>query len=115
MAAVLERPQPLPVEPPRPLEPALKPGPPRLHRPLALRLAGAAVHNRRRVRLLVRIDPDYDHLRSPFLRGGHQRRGASGHASVGALPRSYQVTLALLRTDGERQSAPKPTSRRHAG
>src|ERR671936_1298117 len=69
---------------------------PRLHRPLRSQLTRPPIDTGSRVASLVRVDSDYDHSRSPFLRWppttGRQRTGLSG----GVEPRSYQVTLALL-------------------
>ena len=66
------------------------------HGQLTLELTRCRLDGDSGVGLLVRIDPDYDHSWSPFLRWppttGRQRTGLSG----GVKPRSYQVTLALL-------------------
>src|SRR6266516_2166087 len=72
--------------------------------------------------LVVRIDPDYDHFRSPFPEGGHYRRSTSGQASLGApghapirsrwrsLERRRATKRSLVRPDG--RQAPYESARR---
>ena len=68
----------------------------RRHGQLVEKLAGRGFDGDGGVSLLVWVNPDYDHSRSPFLRwpvtAECQRTGLSG----GVKPRSYQVTLVLL-------------------
>jgi hypothetical protein len=43
----------------------------------------------------VCVCPNHDHVLRPFVDGSTERT-SGGHRSVGALPRSYQVTPAVL-------------------
>ena len=64
--AVLDRPDALLIERPRPGQHALVPGGRRLDRLAALQLAGLRADRRAGVALLVWIRPDHDHLHRPF-------------------------------------------------
>ena len=69
--------------------------------------ARALVDRRDGVRHLVRVRPEHDHLHRPFV-GIPDERIAGGHISVGAMPRSYQVTPEIL---GRRRATQPPTVR----
>ena len=52
--------------------------------------AGSRVDGRKRVRALVRVRPDHDHLHRPFVWLSHRRSGSPADGShSGRLPRSY--------------------------
>src|SRR4051812_17549290 len=95
MAAVLEREQSLTVELAGPLQQLLVAWVAGHHRELVHQLPKRGIDGNCGVGLLVGVDPDYDHL-VPFRISLAERRTASGQASLGAVPRSYQVTLAFL-------------------
>ena len=67
VAAVLDRPHPLLVEPARPAHRGQMPRLLGLDLPGAAHPAGSRVHRRQRVRALVRVRSDHDHLHRPFV------------------------------------------------
>ena len=104
--AVLDRPHPLAVErrAPTAAGPRTTAACARTVRSAATRPV-AGIDRRQRVRDLVRVRPDHDHPHRPFV-GIPDERIAGGHISVGAMPRSYQVTPAIL----GRRRATQPTA-----
>jgi hypothetical protein len=69
----------------------------RRDRQLPARDAGYRIERDKRVRALVCVHTDHDHLHRPFV--GENRpteRISGGHTSVGAMPRSYEVTPKVL-------------------
>ncbi len=67
LPAVLDRPHPLLVQPARPADRRQMPGLVRFDLAAAARAAGSLVDRGERVRALVRIDSDHDHLHRPFI------------------------------------------------
>ena len=95
----------------RPAQQILERPPLAPHRPLGEHATGRRVDRRDRVRALVRVRPDHDHLHRPFV-GITDERIAGGHISVGAMPRSYQVTPAILgRRRATQHRSVRPTGR----
>jgi hypothetical protein len=76
--AILQRPQPLPAQRARPAKQLLVAPTASLHRPLATHLARPARKGGGAVALLVRINSDYDHSRSPFTEVATDRRQRTG-------------------------------------
>jgi hypothetical protein len=100
VAAVLDRPHPLFVQPARPAQRGQMP------RLLGLDLPGAAhpacprVHSRQRVRALVRVRSDHDHLHRPFVGRPPMKRISGGQLSLGAV-----ATLLSGHAEGPRAAA----------
>jgi hypothetical protein len=86
---VLDHPAPLATLVASPFQQLLEPLTPSSDHPLR-DLHPKPVHRDRRVRLLVRIDPNRQHPTVPSLENRSGLPG--GQFSVGAMPRSYQVT-----------------------
>ena len=101
-------------EPARPQQQIIKRPAPGPHGHVSEHPAGRRVDRRQRVRALVGVRPEHDHLHRPFV-GIPNERIAGGHISVGAMPRSYQVTPGSSDGGGRhnhRQSG--PTARHQA-
>jgi hypothetical protein len=64
----------------------------RPHREWPVQLPACLVHRDRAVRALVDVDPNHDHHEEVSSLQEGTVGPAGGHTSVGALPRSYQVT-----------------------
>src|SRR5437763_9506953 len=97
MPAVLSRPHPLTIELARPPYRRQMPGVIGLDLPTAADSARALVDRCKRVRPLVRLRSDPDHVHRPFVRYPNYGRTVGGQLSPGAKPRSYQVTPAIIR------------------
>lgn len=102
MPAVLDREQALVVKVPCPRHEPLEAGAAGAHREFLEHLAGRSVDRDSRVGLLMRVDPDYDHLRSPFWTPHPDGRDHRRTRLSGADARSYEVTPAGL---GRRRAA----------
>src|SRR5215207_7019096 len=108
--AVLDRPHPLVIEPARPAHRGQMPRLLGLDLARAAHPTGSLVDGRQRVRALVRVRPDHDHLHRPFVID-HRRSGSPADSShSGRLPRSYQVTPKVL----GRRRATQPSPVRQA-
>jgi Resolvase, N terminal domain len=110
--AVLHRPHPIPAKPGR--EPHGVQGTvvARRNRPLPTTGAGDGVHSDDRVRALVRFHPNHDHVPVPSLNITRRSRSPADTTQSGPLPRSYQVTPAVLGRRRATQRKPvRPTGR----
>jgi hypothetical protein len=58
--------------------------------------ARSRVHRRQRVRALVRVRSDHDHLHRPFVWFGRRSGSPADSSHSGRMPRSYQVTPKVL-------------------
>jgi hypothetical protein len=114
-AAVLDRPHALGPERPRPREQLVKALPAGLRRVLGERPRGGGLDRPAGVRGLVRVRPDYDHLRHPFSWGSTDSGSSANRPHSGAVPRSYQVTPAVLGRRRATQRFPVRPSGRQAG
>ena len=92
MPAVLDRPHTLPIELACPPYRRQMPGVIGLDLPAAANPARAFVNRRE----LVRVRSDHDHVHRPFVRDANYGRTVGGQLSLGAKPRSYQVTPAII-------------------
>ena len=70
--AVLDRPHPLLVQAPSPPDRGQMPGLVSLDLPAAAHPAGSLIDRRQRVRALVRVRPDHDHMHRPFVWLNHR-------------------------------------------
>ena len=95
MPAILKRPHPLTADAARPAQQLTERATRRGDRHVAQRPARRLADGRERVRALVRVRPDHDHLHRPLI-GIDNEPIPGGHISVGAMPRSYQVTPGIL-------------------
>jgi hypothetical protein len=59
--------------------------------PVATDPAGAVINGRERMRALVRVHPNHDHVDRPFVLVDADEADLGGQTSVGALPRSLSV------------------------
>jgi hypothetical protein len=82
--AVLDRPRPLLIQLPRPTNRGQMPRLLSLDLALAANPAGALVDRRERVRALVRVRPDHDHMHRPFVWLTTDEAGLGGQLSLGA-------------------------------
>src|SRR4051794_39370968 len=95
MPAVLKRPHPLAADAARPAQQLTERATRRGHRHVTERPARRLTNRRERVRALMRVRPDHDHLHRPRVWDRYEPI-PGGHISVGAMPRSYQVTPGIL-------------------
>jgi hypothetical protein len=74
--------------------------------------AGLAVDGHQCVGALVNVHPDHDHCGFPSL--SLAKRTAAGQISLGAMPRSYQVTASVLgRRRATQRTEVRPGTGRH--
>jgi hypothetical protein len=107
VAAILDRPHALGAHAARPPQQVIERAAPGPRRSVAERAAGHGVDRGDGVRVLVGVRPDHDHPHRPFVAITDERI-AGGHISVGAMPRSYQVTPEIL---GRRRATQHPSVR----
>ena len=91
MSAILDRPHAFGAKAARPEQQVIKRAPLGLDRPVSEDATGRGVDRADGVRVLVGVRPDHDHPHRPFV-GIPDERMPGGQISVGAMPRSYQVT-----------------------
>src|SRR5829696_9178049 len=96
MAAVLDRPDALGVQRAPPVQQPAVPGRGGAHGLAASQLTRERVYRGGGVGRLVWVRGDHDHVLRPFVGMSPDDRTAGGRTSVGAKPRSYQVTPVIL-------------------
>jgi hypothetical protein len=92
--AVLERPDPLAIEPAGPPQELAEASLARRRRQLPAGAGGEGVDRRAGVGLLVRVRADHDHVHRPFNLTTKRTPADTSHS--GPMPSSYQVTPAVL-------------------
>src|SRR5688572_8619960 len=97
MPAVLDRPHPILIQPASPTQRRELSSPIRADLLAATELAGSGIDGRQRMRALVRVRSDHDHLHRPFVWLWPTKRISGGQLSLGAV-----ATLLSSHAEGPR-------------